>query len=199
MSKPDVDSLSELEQQAVDRVYRLLDPPLWLVTAADGDRRGGLIATFVARASIVRRIPRMVFGAANHHHTRELIESSGRFALHLLYPHQTDLARHFGLTTGKDLDKFSAVEACATPGGCPLIESALGWLDCRVETRMDSGDRTVYLAAVEAGDTSGKAAPLTVGGLYASADPRQRDELERLYRRDGETDAAAIERWRASI
>jgi hypothetical protein len=44
----------------VGKVYAQLDPPLWLVTAADGGRRGGFIATTVAQASIVDVIPRQL-------------------------------------------------------------------------------------------------------------------------------------------
>jgi hypothetical protein len=42
-----------LDPAAVRGVFDLLDPPLWLVTAAAGTAVGGLIATGVMEASII--------------------------------------------------------------------------------------------------------------------------------------------------
>ncbi|AGA91588.1 conserved protein of DIM6/NTAB family [Thioflavicoccus mobilis 8321] len=184
-------------QAAVGAVYDLYDPPLWLVTATDGRVRGGLIATFVARASIVPDLPRMVAGIAKHHHTWGLIEASGGFALHLLYPDQLELVWRFGLESGHQADKFAGLATETTPSGQPRLPQALAWLDCRVETRTDTGDRTLYLAAVTAGGAAAETTPLTAGRLYRAAPPEHRATLERLYARDGEIDTEAIRLWRA--
>jgi hypothetical protein len=83
--------------------------------------------------------------------------------------------------------------------GAPVLAGALGWLECRVEARLDTGDRTVYLAAVEAGDLQGDAPPLTVHRLLALAPPDRLAEMERLLARDIEVDRAAIAAWRARL
>lgn len=184
-------------QREVARVYDLLDPPLWLVTAAQGRERGGFIATFAVRASIVAALPRMVLGVAKQHHTWGLIEASGRFALHLLYSDQMDLVWRFGGQTGRDTDKLRGLPTMDSPGGSPLVTNALAWLDCRVEARLDTGDRSIYLAAVEAGGSNGHAHPLTAGQLFANAPEDRRRQLDALYARDEAIDAEAILRWRA--
>ncbi len=195
---PPLDPLPATQADAIGRVFDLYDPPLWLVTAAHGGRRGGLIATFAVRASIVAVMPRMVLGIAKQHHTWGLIEGSGGFALHLLGRDRLDLVWRFGLASGHGTDKFAGLAAQTTPGGQPLIPDALGWLDCRCEARLDSGDRTLYLAAVTDGGTAAEAgAPLTVAGLFAAAPPEQRTRLNALYARDGQVDAVAIRAWRA--
>jgi len=184
-------------QSDIARVYDLLDPPLWLVTAAHGASRGGLIATFAVRASIVAARPRMALGVAKQHHTWGLIEASGRFALHLLYSDQMDLVWRFGGQSGRDTDKLRGLPTMESPGGSPLITNALAWLDCRIEARMDTGDRTIFLAAVEDGGTNGHAHPLTAGQLFANAPEDRRRQLDALYARDEAIDAEAILRWRA--
>src|SRR4051794_28161309 len=82
---------------AATELLRRLDRELWLVTAGSGGRRGGLIATFVSQASIVPEMPRMIVGLAQQHHTRELVEASGAFALHLLGEDQVEWVWRFGL------------------------------------------------------------------------------------------------------
>ncbi len=197
---PPLSPLDATRASAIGQVFDLYDPPLWLVTAGDAGRRGGLIATFAVRASIVATLPRVVLGVAKQHHTWGLIQGAGGFALHLLHPHQLDLVWRFGLATGHQVDKFAGLTAADTPGGQPLIADALAWLDCRCESRMDSGDRTIYVAEVTDGGThqdAGEAvAPLTVRRLYAAAPPEQRARLDALYARDGAVDASAILAWR---
>jgi flavin reductase (DIM6/NTAB) family NADH-FMN oxidoreductase RutF len=200
MPAPPLSTLDAPRARAIGEVFNVYDPPLWLVTSAHAGRRGGLIATFAVRASIVAALPRMVLGVAKQHHTWGLIEGSGGFALHLLYTHQLDLVWRFGLASGHQADKFAGLPTAATPGGQPLITGTLAWLDCRCESRMDSGDRTIYLAAVTDGGTTPGAGegigPLTVDRLYAAAPREERARLDALYARDGQVDAAAILAWR---
>jgi flavin reductase (DIM6/NTAB) family NADH-FMN oxidoreductase RutF len=191
------------DAEAVDAVYRLHDPPLWLVTAAEtpapGSPRGGCIATFVARASIVRNMPRMVAGIARQHYTWRMIEASHRFAVYLLPESALDLVWRFGLDTGKDVDKFQGLPDVRTPLGNPRVQGPIAWLDCQVEHSMDTGDRSIYLAAVTGGGVlDGDATPLTAGRLMDLAPADKRAELDRLYARDGGIDAEAIRTWRAT-
>jgi len=193
--------LNEASAKAVDAVYHLYDSPLWLVTSAEsadpGSTRGGCIATFVERGSIVRDRPRMVVGIARQHHTWRMIEASGRLAVHLFPEAAIDLVWRFGLASGKDRDKFAALSDERTPLGCPRVPGTSAWLDCRVEARMDTGDRTLYLASVLGGGVMDQTAkPLTAGRLMTLAPEDKRAELDRHYARDGAIDAAAIDAWR---
>ena len=196
--------LDRAAADAVRAVYHLYDPPLWLVTAAEsaraGSRRGGCIATFVARASIVAQMPRMVAGIARQHHTWQMIQASGRFAVHLLTRDRLDLVWRFGLGSGRDGDKFYGLDDDRTPLGSPRVAGALAWLDCEVENRMETGDRTVFLAAVTGGGVvdGAEGPPLTVGALMDRAPEDKREALDRLYERDGLIDAEAIRAWRAA-
>src|SRR5437764_15260882 len=122
-----------MDATAASTLFACLDPPLWLVTAAADGRRGGLIATFVSEASIAPDLPRVLVGLARQHHTWELVEASGAFALHLLGEDRLDWVWRFGLQSGRSRDKFEGLEAGAAATGSPVLEGAVGWLDCRVE------------------------------------------------------------------
>src|SRR5207245_9201400 len=89
-----------VDKTAASALCAWLDREVWLVTACAGERRGGLIATFVSQASLVPDLPRMVVGIARQHHTWGLIEASGAFALHLLGQDNLDWVGHFGLRSG---------------------------------------------------------------------------------------------------
>ena len=185
---------------AAATLFAWLDREIWLVTAQAGESRGGLIATFVSQEySIVPDMPRVVVGIARSHYTRELIESSGAFALHLLAEEQMDLVWRFGLESGRPehsapaTDKLAGLEITTASTGSPLIVAAIGWLDCRVETSLDIGDRALYVAEVLEGKVTNFAPPLTTSRLMERApSPRpDRDAALQLRQHDSYRDAGA--------
>jgi flavin reductase (DIM6/NTAB) family NADH-FMN oxidoreductase RutF len=186
-----------METKELGRLFERVDREVWIVTAAHAGRRGGLVATFVAPASIVRELPRIIAGIAKTHETWKLIEASGAFAAHLVEESQAELVWHFGLQSSRDVDKFAGLEVGTVATGSPILRDALAWLDCQVETRMDTGDRTVYLGEVCAGESRSEARPLTIQTLLATASPENKRTLNEQMTADAARDAEAIARWRA--
>ena len=166
------------------------------MTAADGGRRGGLIATTVTQASIVSEMPRQLITIDKRHNTHALIEGSGAFAMHLIDETQLDLVWRFGLQSGRDVDKFAGLLFRNGATGSPLLPEALGWFDCRVEARMDSGDRPIYLAAVVDGRMEHTGPPLTNRRFFDIAPPNQQKIMSEQHDHDASLDAVSIQQWR---
>ena len=183
-------------QEAVRALTSLVDRELWVVTARAGPRRGGLIATFVNQASIVPEAPRVLVGLAWQHHTEVLVAASGAFGLHLVDEGHLDWVWHFGLETGWKRDKLAGLKHRSGITGSPLLTDARGWLECRVEARLETGDRTVYLAeVVDAGGTP-PFPVLTLKRLLQLAPAEKLQQLKEFMERDATMDALAIECWR---
>jgi flavin reductase (DIM6/NTAB) family NADH-FMN oxidoreductase RutF len=180
----------------ISDLFAQLDRELWVVTAAAGERRGGLIATFVSAASIVPAAPRALVGLSRQHQTWELVEASGAFALHLLRPEQLEWVWRFGTQSGREVDKFAGLPFQAGATGSPILPDALGWLDCRVEARLETGDRTVYLAEVLDGRFDRGARPLTTQQLRQLAPADKLAVLKQQLAHDSRLDEAAIQAWR---
>jgi flavin reductase (DIM6/NTAB) family NADH-FMN oxidoreductase RutF len=188
-----------MDVTAASTLIAWLDPAVWLVTAAVSGRRGGLIATFVNSASIVADLPRMLVGLAKQHYTWELVEASGAFGLHLLSEQDLDLVYRFGLKSGREEDKLSGLELETAQTGSPLLPFGVGWLDCRVESRMDTGDRTIYLAEVIESKVLHFAAPLTARRLIELAPAHCVAELKRQRHHDSLIDTEIIRAWRQRL
>jgi flavin reductase (DIM6/NTAB) family NADH-FMN oxidoreductase RutF len=188
-----------MDATAASTLFAWLDREIWLVTAQADSRRGGLIATFVNQASIVPDLPRMLIGLSRQHYTWKLVEHSNAFALHLLSERHLDWVWRFGLESGRGQDKLHGLRVRQSSTGSPLLEDAIGWLDCRVEDRLDTGDRTIYLAEVVQGGVTHFAPPLTLQRLLQLAPPAQLAELKRQLHRDSEIDAEAIRQWRSRL
>jgi flavin reductase (DIM6/NTAB) family NADH-FMN oxidoreductase RutF len=173
-----------------------LDRELWLITARDGDQISGLIATFISRVSLVPALPRVTVALAKHHFTHELIEKAGAFCMHLVAEDQIDLVWRFGIQSGREVDKLHRIGTSTGVTGSPILSGATAWLDCRVESRMDTGDRTVYLAEVVDAKLTSAAKPLTFKRLLELAPANRLQQMKQALVPDIELDRAAIVNWR---
>jgi flavin reductase (DIM6/NTAB) family NADH-FMN oxidoreductase RutF len=185
-----------LDPKSASSVFERVEREVWIVTAAYAGRRGGLAATFVNPASIAREMPRIVSGIGKRHETWKLIEGSGAFAAHLLDESQLDLVWRFGLQSSRDADKFADLTTTTASTGSPIICNAVAWLDCRVESRLDTGDRTIYLAAIVDSAVNHNEKPLTLQRLLKIAPPDKLAMLRDQMTADAERDAQEIARWR---
>jgi flavin reductase (DIM6/NTAB) family NADH-FMN oxidoreductase RutF len=155
-----------------------------------------MIATTVTQASIVAEMPRQLITVDKRHNTHALIEGSGAFAMHLIDRTQLDLVWRFGLQSGRDVDKLAGLQFRTGATGSPLLPEALAWFDCRVEARMDSGDRTVYLAAVVDGRLERTDPQLTNRRFFDIAPPDKQKIMSEQYDNDARLDALSIQQWR---
>jgi flavin reductase (DIM6/NTAB) family NADH-FMN oxidoreductase RutF len=57
--------------------------------------------------------------------------------------------------------KLQDIAYSLTPNGCPILEAAMAWLDCRAEDFVATGDHTLVIAQVSEGGLQRDAEPLT--------------------------------------
>ncbi len=192
------------------------NPELWLITAMTSSRevtdqaaeqgpsplRNGLIATTVTSVSIVPHMPRVLIVMAKRHFTWQMIESTGRFTLHMLGDANLDLVWRFGTQSGRDVDKFAglATEDVPAEAGDPeflVVPPCLSWLGCRVEEQVDIGDRTVYVAEVVNGALlNDEQSPLTMQHLVEVGPPEKLAILREQSELHATSDVHAIRSWR---
>ncbi len=185
-----------MDATAAATLFAWLDREIWLISAVADGHRNGLIATSVSQESIVPELPRVLVSLARHHYTTELIESSHQFALHLLGADNLELVWKFGLESGRERDKFSDLDVGTTMTGCPLIRETVGWLDCKVEARLDAGDRFIYVAEVLQGQVLNFAPPLTTRRLMELAPISRLTQLQRSRHHQSYQEAELIRLWR---
>ena len=138
------------------------------VAVVSVDSPGGRLALTVGSLASLSLVPPLVGvaigkDAAMH----ELLRESGAFGVSLLAGDQESLAQHFArgvppiaLWHGVDSRPGSAT-------GSPLLDGAVGWLECRVEAEHPAGDHTLFVGAVLSVER-GRSAPglVYVGSAY---------------------------------
>lgn len=191
-----MNTIKRMDVTAAATLFAWLDREVWLVTSHDGSQRGGLIATHVGPLTIVPEMPRLMVGLAHQHRTWELVQASKCFTLHLLSEDNLDLVWRFGLQSSRDVDKFAELDTGQAPSGCPVLRDTVGWLDCRTETQLNIGDRTLFIAEVMQGEVTQFAPPLTTRRLIELAPASRLSEMQRQRHHDGFRDAQAVRQWR---
>lgn len=185
--------------EAVGGVLQSLQHNLWIVTAADGDRRGGLVATWVMQASLDTNPGIMVISLAMNHFTRELVDASHAFSLHVIGQRHATLAVRFATKSGRDIDKLSGVACSVGATGAPRLDDVLGWLDCHVIARMSSGDRVYYWAEVVAGGGPMDEPPLTDMQWLSQLDDEDLLLLQAGRNNDIRLHRPLFDQWRMSL
>jgi flavin reductase (DIM6/NTAB) family NADH-FMN oxidoreductase RutF len=185
----------------LESLSRLLNRELWIVTAADGARRGGLVATGVFVASIDARRPVLVAGLSPNHFTTELVQTSRAFAAHLLRPDQIDLAWNFAKDSGRNRDKLAGLSLTNAKTGSPILADCLASFECRVFARHDTGDRLYFWADVVEAATPFTSAdqPLREQEFVKQLTDAQRQQLLASRRADTEILRPLHEAWRKTV
>jgi flavin reductase (DIM6/NTAB) family NADH-FMN oxidoreductase RutF len=188
---PDFDSIC--------KVFALVDREVWIVTSADGERQGGLVATWVFQAALDPQRPVVAAAIAPIHNTAQIIGASGSFALHLIDPSQIDIAWRFGLSSGRDQNKLEGLTVTTARTGAPILQDSIAWLDCRVLTTTDIGDRILFWGEVVAGQATGTGPVLCERALFAAATSEQRSRLKENLSRDIDELGPLHEQWRNTL
>lgn len=173
-------------------------PRLWIVTAAAGTRRGGLVATWLHVTSPDPRSPVVLLSLTFGQHTAELIDASRTFVAHPLAAGDWRLAWNFARDSGRARDKLSGI-ACGTgPGGAPILDEAAAWASCRVVQRAEA-DRIYYWAEVTGGEVRrADEPPLNAGDLSRCATSEQLRQLAAARAADQERYRERLRVWRGN-
>ena len=99
-----------------------------------------------------------------HADSHECIRRAGYFAVNILPFHGEWLSRRFA--GAEPLEKFQGVAFREERTGAPILEDAMGWLDCRVHAVHPAGDHSIFVGEVLAGDAHEDAPLIFFRGEY---------------------------------
>jgi len=134
------ESASMLKNVPLSQAYRLLNHgPTVLVSTAHGEQRNVMAAAW--NMPLDFDPPKIAIVIDKQTYTRELIESSGHFAINVPCRAQVKMVVEVGSSSGRELigkpagDKFAAFDLptfAATQIDAPLLEGCVAWLECRL-------------------------------------------------------------------
>ena len=87
------------------------------------------------------------------------VRENGRFGVSILGEGDKGLMKPF-FKKPEDGSPFDDVAHTAAPGGSPILEESLSWVECRVAGEHNAGDHVVVFGIVEAGENRRDGEPL---------------------------------------
>lgn len=152
--------MPEVDAERFRAVFGRLATGVLVLTTADHDGAPhGMTVNAVTSVSVD---PFLVLVCVEHGTVMErLIERSGRFALSILPRDGERLSVHFA-----DPDRpagaaqFGDVDTRTAATGAPILECALGWVDCRVWATYEGGDHAIVVGEIADLDLAVDAPPL---------------------------------------
>jgi flavin reductase (DIM6/NTAB) family NADH-FMN oxidoreductase RutF len=114
------------------------------VITADGD--GGPVGLAVGSFASVSLDPPLIgFFPDKTSSSWPRIEVTGSFCVNVLAADQEDVCRRFA---SKADDKFAGLGWSPAGSGSPLLDGALAWIDCDIESVTEAGDHWLVLGRV---------------------------------------------------
>ncbi len=149
-----------MDEAAKKTVLRKFTYGLHAISARHGERSNAFTANWITQVAF--EPPMVALSVENDGASFELVKASGRFAVSVYATGQRELAGHFGRPSSRNPDKLGGAAYHISPGGLPVLNDALGWLECQVRGSVPAGDHTVFVAEVVEAGVLREGEPLTM-------------------------------------
>jgi flavin reductase (DIM6/NTAB) family NADH-FMN oxidoreductase RutF len=130
------------------QALKKLNYGVYIVSAVRGEDDSQELSGMAVRmmTQVSTRPPRIAMTIAKSRRTHEFLQESGKFAVSILAQKQELLGGHFGLQSGRKLNKFIGLDYFTQQTGAPILNDCCAWFECEVETAHDMGNCTLFVA-----------------------------------------------------
>lgn len=150
-----------MDTAAKKTVLRMFSYGLHAVTARHGGEVSAMTVNWITQSSFDP--PMVALAVEADSHSRRVIEASGAFAVNVYDSGAREFAGKLGMTWVKHPEKLDSLNGRSSPvTGSPLLESALGWVECKVVGSIPSGDHILLVAEVVEAGVNREGTPLTL-------------------------------------
>ncbi len=138
-----------MSKKSFDPVLGRLPSGIFILTIGTGARATGMLASWVMQAGF--EPPTVSVAVKQGRYICDWLTECQPFVLNLVGDGQTNFLKHFGkgFEPGAPAFEGLAVSHCAR--GVPILNDALGHLECEPIGHVDSGDHRVFLAKIARG------------------------------------------------
>ncbi|KPQ37412.1 MAG: DIM6/NTAB family protein [Phormidesmis priestleyi Ana] len=136
-----------LNEAAKKTMLRKIPHGLYVCGTKDKDEVNGFTASWIMQASFTPPLVVNCIKADSTSHA--MVKASGVFAISVLEDGQKEIAQNFFKPLRRVGNKFEDIEFyLGEETGCPIIQNALGYVECKVVGSVEHGDHTVFVGEV---------------------------------------------------
>jgi len=158
--------MEEAWQDVLDRFHY----GIYLITISAAEGFNGMIASWVTQCS--HEPPLLVLAIRKNRLSHGQILHSRKFCLNVLPQESAAMIKQFKIADWTK--KFSTCRYQLSANGLPVLDDCIGYLDCALENTIDTGDHTVFIGKIIAGEIKSTAKTITLStsdydGVYRGA------------------------------
>lgn len=137
-----------MSDDPIKDALRMIPYGFYAITTNTEDDENIMVANWLTQASMEPRM--LVLGLATNAYSYGLVEESGVFTVNIFSEENADILKQFTKGRAKDPDKVEKAEFERAPEtGCPVLEGASAYIECRVKEIVETGgDHNVVIADV---------------------------------------------------
>jgi flavin reductase (DIM6/NTAB) family NADH-FMN oxidoreductase RutF len=147
-----------LDPEVKKTVLRFFTYGLYGVTTHGEGLVNGMTANWLAQSSF--EPPMIMVAVENDSLTLRLIRANGHFAVNAYGAEHRELSGQLGRKSSKMPNKMEGIAWHPSSRGNPILDEALGYLECEVRGELPSGDHTVVVAEIVDAGLQRQAEPL---------------------------------------
>jgi flavin reductase (DIM6/NTAB) family NADH-FMN oxidoreductase RutF len=147
-----------IDGQTLRQVMGRFATGVTVVTTRSGEQPFGMTANAVCSVSLDP--PLVLVCVAHKARTHALIRDTRAFTLSILAHDQQPMAERFARPADPSQFEGVALQDPGVPTAGPVLDGALGYLDCRLVAAHEAGDHTIYVAEVQAAAVLAEAGPV---------------------------------------
>jgi flavin reductase (DIM6/NTAB) family NADH-FMN oxidoreductase RutF len=156
---------SPFDAQTFRQVLGFFPTGVAVITATSPEGPSGMAVSSFTSVSL--EPPLVAFLPDRQSSSWQAIRRAGRFCVNILGADQEGLCLQFAR---KGEDKFAGVTWRPAPGGAPILDGVIAWIDCELAQTFESGDHDIAVGHVVQLESRGDAGPPLVffQGRYPS-------------------------------
>lgn len=141
-----------MSDDKVKDALKMMPYGFYSITSCTEDDANAMVANWVTQASFEPRL--IALGLQKTCYTHGLIEKGGSFAINIFAQEDSEAIMPFTKGRSKEPDKMEEAEYSEAPEtGCPVLEGAAAYVECRVIEVVDvGGDHDIVVGEVVGGD-----------------------------------------------
>ncbi|MEM7516707.1 MAG: flavin reductase family protein [Planctomycetota bacterium] len=132
---------------------------LYIVTTQEGDKPLGFLGSFLIQVGFDPPTVAVAIGKERDHLLA--VRECGHFTVSILDKESSGLMGTFFKKLPEGQSPYDELDLGAAPSGVPVLNGALGWLDCEVSGEHDAGDHIVVFGTVREGSMLREGTPST--------------------------------------
>jgi flavin reductase (DIM6/NTAB) family NADH-FMN oxidoreductase RutF len=139
-----------VDEAAKRRALRMVPYGLYIGGAREGERVHAFLLTWLSQCSF--KPPLVMMGLRRDGTAHDMVVKERVFSVNFLGPDQRPLAADFLKHAELEGDQLSGHRFERGATGCPVLDEAAAWIECRVVHTWSEGDHSVVVGeVVEAG------------------------------------------------